>query len=277
MLPNPTWLVGCGNMAGSMVQGWKLAGADLSGATIIRPSGQSVAGIPAVTRFVDAGSLPRLVLLGFKPQQLGEVAPQLSGFVTSRTTVVSILAGVEAATLRKLFPGAGTIVRADPNLPVAVRRGVTALYSQDQNEQAREQVSQLFSALGYAMWTDAERNLEAIGSLSGPGPAYVARFVAALAKAGVERGLPKATAQTVALETVLGTAWMAATNQESMESVAQRVASPKGTTEQGLNVLDSDQGLDFLVSHALAAAERRGAELSEEARGLKLAEKAPSA
>ena len=277
MLPNPTWLVGCGNMAGSMVQGWKLAGADFSGTTIIRPSGQSVAGIPAVTRFVDAGSLPRLVVLGFKPQQLGEVAPQLSGFITGRTTVVSILAGVEAETLRKLFPGAGMIVRADPNLPVAVRRGVVALYSQDKNEQAREQVSQLFSALGYAMWTDAERNLEAIGAISGPGPAYVARFVSALAKAGIERGLPEATAQTVALETVLGTAWMAATNQESMDSVARRVASPNGTTEQGLKVLDDEQGLAALMSQALAAAERRGAELAKEARGVKLAEKAPSA
>ena len=277
MLPNPTWLVGCGNMAGSMVQGWKLAGADFSGTTIIRPSGQSFAGIPAVTRFIDAGSLPRLVVLGFKPQQLGEVAPQLSGFVTPRTTVVSILAGVEAATLRKLFPNAGMIVRADPNLPVAVRRGVTALYTEGSNEQSPEQVSQLFSALGYAMWTTAERSLEAIGSISGPGPAYVARFVDALAKAGIERGLREATAKTVALETVLGTAWMAATNQEGMESVARRVASPNGTTEQGLKVLDGDQGLAALMSNALAAAERRGAELAEEARGLKLAQDAPSA
>jgi len=277
MLPNPTWLVGCGNMAGSMVQGWKLAGADFAGTTIVRPSGQSVAGIPAVTRFVDAGALPRLVVLGFKPQQLGEVAQQLAGFITPRTTVVSILAGVEAATLRKLFPNAGMIVRADPNLPVAVRRGVTALYTDASDEQAREQISQLFSALGLAMWTSAERNLEAIGSISGPGPAYVARFVAALAKAGVERGLPDATAQTIALETVLGTTWMAATNQEGMDSVARRVASPGGTTQQGLNVLDGDQGLDALMSLALAAAERRGAELAEEARGVKLAAKAPSA
>jgi pyrroline-5-carboxylate reductase len=277
MLPNPTWLVGCGNMAGSMVQGWKLAGADFSGTTIIRPSGQPFAGIPAVTRFIDAGSLPRLVVLGFKPQQLGEVAQQLSGFVTPRTTIVSILAGVEAATLRKLFPNAGMIVRADPNLPVAVRRGVTALFTEGSNEQSREQVSQLFSALGYAMWTTAERSLEAIGSISGPGPAYVARFIDALAKAGIERGLPEATAKTVALETVLGTAWMAATNQESMESVARRVASPNGTTEQGLKVLDGDQGLAGLLSQALAAAERRGAELAEEARGLKLAQDARSA
>jgi len=277
MLPNPTWLVGCGNMAGSMVQGWKLAGANFAGTTIIRPSGKSFAGIPAVTRFVDAGSLPRLVVLGFKPQQLGEVAPQLSGFVTPRTTVVSILAGVETATLRKLFPNAGMIVRADPNLPVAVRRGVVALYSDATDEQVREPISQLFSALGYAVWTTAERNLEAIGSISGPGPAYVARFVAALAKAGIERGLPEATAQTVALETVLGTSWMAAMNQESMDSVARRVASPGGTTQQGLNVLDGDTGLDVLMSQALAAAERRGAELAEEARGLKLAHGAPSA
>ena len=89
--------------------------------------------------------------------------------------------------------------------------------------------------------------------------------------------LQPATAQTVALETVLGTAWMAATNQESMDSVARRVASPGGTTQQGLNVLDGDNGLTALMSEALAAASRRGEELAEEARGVKLAEKAPSA
>ncbi|MEO6199197.1 MAG: pyrroline-5-carboxylate reductase dimerization domain-containing protein, partial [Sphingomicrobium sp.] len=96
---------------------------------------------------------------------------------------------------------------------------------------------------------------------------YVARFVAALAKAGVKRGLSDEMASTIALETVLGTTWMAAASGETMDGLAQRVASPKGTTEAGLAVLDHDQVLDSLVALAIDAASRRGAELAEEARG----------
>jgi len=116
------------------------------------------------------------------------------------------------------------------------------------------------------MWMADEQKLGALGSVAGAGPAYVARFVAALAKAGVERGLSQEIAATLALETVLGTAWMAATRGESMESIASRVASPKGTTEAGLAVLDRDDGLDGLVALTIEAAGRRGAELAEEAK-----------
>jgi pyrroline-5-carboxylate reductase len=111
-----------------------------------------------------------------------------------------------------------------------------------------------------------EQKLAALGSVSGAGPAYVARFVAALAKAGVKRGLTEQIASTIALETVLGTAWMAATDKESMQSVAKRVASPSGTTEAGLKVLDGDDAMDALVERTIEAAARRGVELAEEAR-----------
>ena len=259
-------------MSGAMVEGWRLGGADLSDAVVIRPSGRSVENLRTVTTYGEAGPAPRLVILGMKPQQLDEVAPKLAPFLTSRSIVVSILAGVEAASLRQRFPNAGAIVRALPNLPVAVRRGVVALYSEDVPDGLRDEVSRLFAMLGYALWTSSEANLAAIGSLSGAGPAYVARFVDAMAKAGVDRGLSQELASTIALETVLGTSWMAATTREPMDSVVSRVASPNGTTEAGLAVLNREDVLDKLISLTIAAASRRGTELAEEAKGANLAE-----
>ena len=266
VFPNPTWLIGCGNMGGAMVEGWRAAGLDLSPLVVFRPSGRPVEGVRTVSSLAEAGPPPKMALLGFKPQMLDEIAPAILPWLTSRTVLVSILAGAEAASLRKRFEKPAAIVRAMPNLPVSVRRGVIALYSEDADETVRGQVSGLFSALGLALWTSAESQFGAIGSVAGSGPAYVARFVAALARAGEQRGMSAELAGTIAVETVLGTAWMAAANQESMDTLARRVASPNGTTEAGLAVLDSEAALDRLIAESVEAAARRGAELAEEVR-----------
>jgi pyrroline-5-carboxylate reductase len=273
-IPTPTWFVGCGNMGGAILDGWRMGGLDLSPVTVIRPSGKPVEGTRVVTSVVEAGAPPKVVVLAFKPQKLDEVAPELRRFLSAKTTVVSLLAGVEAASLRERFPAVGAIVRAMTNLPVAVRRGVTGLYSADLGAREQEELNNLFSALGFAMWMADEQKLAALGSVAGAGPAYVARFVAALTKAGMKRGLTEEIAATLALETVLGTAWMASTRSESMDSIAKRVASPKGTTEAGLAVLDHDDVLDQLVALTIDAAARRGAELAEEAKSALLADTA---
>jgi pyrroline-5-carboxylate reductase len=273
-LASPTWFVGCGNMGGAMIEGWRVAGVDLSPATIIRPSGRPVEGARIVTTFAEAGAPPKLLVLAFKPQKLDEIAPQLRNWTTSKTVVLSLLAGVEAAALRQRFPAAGSIVRVTANLPVAIRRGVSALYSEDAPDSTRQQIGDLFAALGFAMWAKDEARLATIGSVAGAGPAYIARFVAALAKAGEDRGLSREIAATIALETVLGTAWMATMRREGMASVAKRVASPNGTTEAGLAVLDHEQALDSLIAETIEAAARRGAELAEAAKSPSLAEPA---
>jgi len=265
-IPAPTWFVGCGNMGGAIVDGWRAGGLDLGPVTVVRPSGKAVEGARTVTSFADAGPPPRLALLAFKPQKLDEIAPDLRRLLSGNTIVVSLLAGVEVASLRPRFPGAAAIVRAMPNLAVAVRRGVTGLYSPDLDKQAEVQLNDLFSALGFAMWMSDEGKLAALGSVAGAGPAYVARFIDALAKAGEKRGLTYDIAATIARETVLGTAWMAATTGEDMESIVRRVASPKGTTEAGLAVLDREQVLNDLVALTIEAAARRGAELAEDAK-----------
>lgn len=264
--PAPTWLVGCGNMGGAMVDGWRAAGLDLSQLVVVRPSGTPVEGVRTVKSFAEAGAPPKLVVLAFKPQQIDEVVGQLKSWLTSKTTLVSILAGVELSSLRDRFPKGGMIVRVLPNLPVAIRRGVVGLYTDESDEAARKPIAELFASLGFAMWMADEDKLAAVGALGGAGPAYVARFIDALAKAGETRGLTREIAATVALETVLGTAWMAAANGESMHAIAKRVASPNGTTEAGLAVLDKEQVLDQLIGLTIDAAARRGAELAAEAR-----------
>ncbi|HEY8433712.1 MAG TPA: pyrroline-5-carboxylate reductase dimerization domain-containing protein, partial [Sphingomicrobium sp.] len=130
----------------------------------------------------------------------------------------------------------------------------------------KQQIGDLFVALGFAMWMTDEEKLAALGAVAGAGPAYAARFIAALAKAGMRRGLSEEIASILALETTLGTAWLAATKAESMESIAERVASPKGTTQAGLDVLDRENVLDQLVAVTIEAAVRRGAELAREAK-----------
>ena len=256
-LPGETWIVGCGKMAGAMVAGWRRAGVDLSRATAFRPSGAKVEGV-RTARSIGGAEAPRLVLLGVKPQKLDEVAPVLAKYLNSDTILVSILAGVEIASLRARFPAAGQIVRAMPNLPVSEGLGVVALTGGDGS------IDALFALLGTLVRTESEADLAVIGSLAGAGPAYVARFIAALAKAGAERGLDPSLADRIALETVLGTAAMAKAHGETMPSIAVRVASPNGTTQAGLEVLDT--GLDRIVGETIAAASRRGEELAAAAR-----------
>ena len=139
-LPVPTWFVGCGNMGQAMVEGWRTAGVDLSSAVAIRPSGAPVQGLRTVSSLKEAGSAPKMVILGFKPQKLDEVVPELNPWLTSKTILVSLLAGVEAESLKRRFPKA-VIVRAAPNLPVSVRRGVVALYSSDAGDDVRYGIS----------------------------------------------------------------------------------------------------------------------------------------
>ena len=252
-------------MAGALVEGWLKAGIDFADAVAIRPSGRPVEEVRTVASLPD-GPAPLRCMLGFKPQMLPAIAPELAARLTSETVLVSMLAGVEAASLRRYFPKVQSVVRIMPNLPVGERRGVTALFSPDAAPDLRERMQRLFGLLGLALWTDSEAELAAIGALAGAGPAYVARFVDALAKSGEGRGLGRDLASRIALETVAGTALMAQARSESMAEVARRVASPKGMTEAGLAVLDADGALDRLVAATIDAAAARGRELAADAR-----------
>ena len=262
-MTSPLWIVGCGNMAGAMVEGWRRAGALGEGVLAIRPSGAPVAGTTVATAIPSEGE-PLAVLLGIKPQKLDEIVPDLEPRVGPKTVLMSILAGVELTSLRKRFPRAASILRVMPNLPVSEGRGVVALVGEKPIEPA---LAKFFDPLGLVHLARDEAEFGAVGSLAGAGPAYVARFIAAMAKAGEERGLDPSESARIALQTVLGTALMAEHHREDMASIARRVASPKGTTEAGLAVLDDGEALDQLIARTLEAAARRSAELAAAARG----------
>lgn len=262
--PTPSWFVGAGNMAGAMIDGWARAGVVMDGVTVIRPSGAPVRDLKVATTYPDEA--PLFVMLGFKPQKLDEVVPELSRHVGASTMIVSMLAGTSAASLRTRFPDARAIVRVMPNLPVSEGQGVTALYSDDACHETQRLVSMLMSMLGDAPWCTSEDDFSAIGAVAGSGPAYVARFADALAKGGERLGLAPELANRIAVQTMIGTGAMAAATGESMADLARRVASPKGTTEQGLAVLDGDDGLRQLVDRMLDAAIERGRQMAEEAR-----------
>jgi pyrroline-5-carboxylate reductase len=261
--PTPAWLVGSGNMAGAMIEGWRAGGLDFTGVTVIRPSGTPVGGIRTLTDYPD--ERPRFVMLGFKPQKLDEVVPGLAAYVGPDTILVSMLAGVSAASLRERFPEARAIVRIMPNLPVAQIQGVTAIYSPDGDIEELAEIRQLMASLGMIVWCDKEEELGVVGAVASAGIAYVARFAGALSKGGEVFGLRPGLAEQVAIQTLVGTGAYATATGASMTEIARRVASPKGTTEQGLAVLDAADGLLPLVEKTLAAAIGRGQELAAEA------------
>jgi pyrroline-5-carboxylate reductase len=265
-LPGPLWLVGCGNMAGAMLAGWIDAGIDPARVTVMRPSGREAGhGVRVLTHFPE-DEVPAIVLLGFKPKTLDEVAPKLAPALDEHTILVSILAGVEQASLRARFPVPRTIVKAMPNLPVRLRKGATNLYSDSPDEEARAVAARLMTALGHAEWFDEEALFQAAGILSGAGPAFLFRFIDALAGGGEAVGLPREQALRLALAMTEGSAALAASSGVPPAELARRVASPGGTTEAGLEVLDEGEALAGLLRRTVAAGRDRSREMAEAAR-----------
>ncbi len=190
------------------------------------------------------------------------LAPALS----PQTILVSILAGVEHATLRERFPTARAIVRAMPNTPVGLGKGVVNLYSGSAGAGERAAVDALMAPLGLAPWFDEESTFALAGHLTGAGPAFLYRFIDALAAAAAQLGLPEDQALRLTTAMVEGAGALAAASGVSPAELARRVASPGGTTEAGLKVLDKEEGLRRLLLHTLEASARRGREMAEAAR-----------
>ena len=262
----PLLLIGCGNMAGAMLARWLECGLDPGRVTVVRPSGRSVAeGVRVVTALPE-DEIPALVLLGVKPQKLDEVAPALAPALRSETILVSILAGVELATLRERFAAPRAVVRAMPNTPVRLGRGVVDLFADAVDEEARGTVTKLMAPLGHVEWFDDEAAFALAGHLTGAGPAFLFRFIDALAAAAERLGLPADQASRLAEAMVEGAGALAAASPDGPAELARRVASPGGTTEAGLKVLDEEGALASLVLRTLEAARRRGRELAEASR-----------
>ena len=266
LLPGPLWLAGCGNMAGAMLARWLEEGVDPAHVSVIRPSGAAAGGGVRVTTDWPEDEVPAIVLLGMKPNQLDIVAPALAPILDAETILVSILAGVELASLRDRFQTPRTIIRAMPSLSVRIGKGVIGLCSDSEDIAAKALVTGLMATLGHAEWFDDEDIFQLAGHLAGAGPAFLFRFVDALAAAAERLGLPFDQAQRLALKMVDGAAALAAASGDDPETLARKVASPGGTTEAGLEVLDADRALFDLVERTLGAARGRGLEMAAEAR-----------
>ncbi|WP_230770837.1 pyrroline-5-carboxylate reductase [Sphingomonas sp. Leaf4] len=259
------WLIGCGNMGGAMLARWLAEGHDPARITVVTRSPRALPPGVAHATTLPEGPPPATVILAMKPQQLDAVTASFAPRIAGTPLLISILAGVEEAALAQRFD-VGTIVRAMPNLPVAIGQGVVALHSHGTNAPARDTAEALMRPLGLVEWIEDAALFDAVTALSGCGPGFVFRFVDALAAAGAALGLPADQAQRLALATVRGSATMAADADVSPAVLADRVASPGGSTRQGLNVLDADDALKRLLVATLTASERRNAEMAAAAR-----------
>jgi pyrroline-5-carboxylate reductase len=265
-LPGPLWLIGCGNMAGAMLEGWLAAGLDPALVTVIRPSGRAPApGVRTLT-VLPEDEVPAILMLGVKPQKLDEVAPLVAPVLERETILISILAGVEIAALRARFPTPRAIAKAMPNLPVSLGKGVVELLADTAEAEPRATLERLMSTLGHVEWFDDEALMGVAAALTGAAPAFLFRFLDALAAAGERLGLPPDQAARLAAAMAEGASALAAASDETPEQLARRVASPGGTTEAGLKVLDAEEGLRALILRTLEASRRRGQEMAAAAR-----------
>lgn len=264
----PIWLAGAGNMGGAMLRGWLGAGVEAARVLVIRPSGAAVdGGVQVLKSPPPDGEMPAVLVLAMKPQKLDEAVPALAPMVGEGTLIVSVLAGVEVASLAKRFPRHRGIVRVMPNTPVAIGKGVALLHADARTDVAtRAEAEELARPLGLTEWIPDETLFGAATALSGCGPAFLFRFIDAMAKAGAKLGLDEAQAARLALATVEGAALLAAGSDENPARLADRVASPGGSTRAGLNVIDEGAALDRLMASVLKASFDRNEEMAAAAR-----------
>ena len=276
--PVPEWprrllIMGCGNMGGAMLAGWLRGGLEASRFTVVDPQlAQAPAGVTLLRDVAEGDGAPfDAILLGVKPQLLDVVAPSLTPLVGPGTVLLSILAGVELASLAARFGDTGAVVRIMPNLAAAIGKSPMGLSGRglagkELDEAGKTRISALLAPLGTPEWLATESLLDAVTALGGSGPAFVYRFIDALAQGGAQIGLPAEQALRLALATVEGAAALAAASEHAPAELARRVASPGGTTEAGLKVLDEGGAITRLVAETLAAACNRSAEMAAAAR-----------
>ena len=258
--------IGCGNMGGAMLAGWLAGGMAADGFTVVDPVLAEAPPGVRLLRQAPSGEAPfDMLLLGFKPQQLAQIAPGLEPLAGEATVVLSVLAGVELATLRARFPRARGIVRVMPNLAAALGKSPIGLVG-EVDEADRAAVDRLMAPLGQAEWLVDEETMHLVTALAGSGPAFVYRMIDALAAGAAALGLPRDQADRLALSMVEGAAALAAASEHSPGELADRVASPGGVTRAGMNVLDAENRMLALMTDTLRAARDRNIEMAEEAR-----------
>jgi pyrroline-5-carboxylate reductase len=255
-------------MGGAMAKGWLAASLPASSLTILEPNPSPEIASLAVNRGValnrPIAAPPDVLVLAVKPQSLDQAAPEIAALAAERTLLLSILAGKTIANLMTRLPEARAVVRAMPNLPAAIGRGVTAAFANAGVDAAqRRWCERLLGAVGAFFWLEDEGAIDAVTAISGSGPAYVFAFTEALAAAAERLGLSAELSRSLARGTVEGAAeLMRRDSATSPATLRRNVTSPGGTTAAALAVLEDAGGLENLMIRATAAARARAAEMA---------------
>jgi pyrroline-5-carboxylate reductase len=260
-------LAGAGKMGGAMLSGWLAQGLDAGRVVVIEPapspeiSALAKHGVRLNPSAKDAGAIAALVI-AVKPQSFREAGASLKPFTASSTLVVSIMAGTTIASLEEVC--GGNVVRAMPNTPASIGRGITvAVAAKNVSATQRSVADALLRAIGSVEWVEDERLMDAVTAVSGSGPAYVFLLAEELERAGVAAGLPAELATKLARETVAGSGELLHRANLASATLRQNVTSPGGTTAAALEVLMGADGLQQLMTRAVAAATRRSRELAK--------------
>jgi pyrroline-5-carboxylate reductase len=263
-------LIGCGKMGAALAQGWLAAGRPARSLVVVEPDAAALARatLPKAVRAlaapeaIDDAFRPAALVLAVKPQAMDATLPAYRRFAGT-ALFLSIAAGKTIAGFAAALGPEAAVVRAMPNTPAAIGRGISALAANERATPAQRTLAeQLLGAVGETLWLAAEGDMDAVTAVSGSGPAYVFHLVEALAAAGRAAGLEEALAMRLARATVSGSGALLAAAPESAEQLRKNVTSPNGTTQAALDVLMGPDGLAPLLRRAVAAAQRRSRELA---------------
>ena len=273
-------LLGCGKMGSAMLEGW-LADTNLdANFTIIEPhqthlgwlQGQKSVRLYADCAAANADGAPvsTMIVLAVKPQMMDDAIAGLGNMKHADCAYLSIAAGISTGWLKQRLGDAAIVIRAMPNTPAAIGKGITAFYADAPNQasnqapnQARNLASQLLAAVGQVVYVQDEALMDGVTALSGSGPAYVFLLVEAMTEAGIKAGLPDDLAAELAKATVCGAGALMAAVDTAPAILRENVTSKGGTTAAALAVLMTDDGLASLMTKAVAAAKARSIELGE--------------
>lgn len=259
-------LLGCGKMGSAMLAGWLDGGLPAASVFVIDPFPSDWLRGTGVNINVDLPADPAVALVAVKPQMMGDALPAMQALGDGTTLFVSVAAGTPIARFETELGARTPIVRAMPNTPAAIGRGITAIIGNHHATDAQIDLADaLLSAVGQVVRLDDEDQIDAVTGVSGSGPAYVFHMIEALASAGEAQGLPTEMAMQLARATVAGAGALAEAADESPSQLRINVTSPNGTTQAALEVLmDETDGFPALLHRAVRAATDRSKELGRD-------------
>lgn len=257
-------LLGCGKMGSAMLSGWLDGGLPAGSVWVVDPYPSDWVRSQGLHLNTDLPSDPAIILIAVKPQMMQEALPAIAAMGGGGTLFVSVAAGTPISAFEAVLGADTPIVRAMPNTPAAIGRGITALIGNARTgAEDLDLAEALLSAVGQTIRLDSETQMDAVTGVSGSGPAYVFHMIETMAAAGEAQGLPADMAMTLAKATVAGAGALAQAADEDPAQLRINVTSPNGTTQAALEVLmDETDGFPALLKRAVAAAADRSRELA---------------